>query len=141
LLADKVIGQIVLICFILFALIGGLSLLVHLAVLWLCLKPVQVSFQLSQALATGVAIVGNFTLNNWLTYHDRRMADGGLYDDAEGAIAAGSGGDAGLSVAIVRMTPTPTFHEAVCGRNPTQGDTIGQVAARINPPPPKLSHV
>ena len=33
----------------------------------------QLSFELSQATATGVAIIGNFTLNNWLTYHDRRL--------------------------------------------------------------------
>jgi hypothetical protein len=62
-------------------------------------------------------------------------------DDTEGAIAAGSGGDADLSMAIIRMTPATAFKEAVCGRNPTQGDAIGQFAARINPPPPKLAHV
>jgi dolichol-phosphate mannosyltransferase len=33
----------------------------------------QLTFELSQAMATGVAIIGNFTLNNWLTYHDRRL--------------------------------------------------------------------
>jgi dolichol-phosphate mannosyltransferase len=73
LLADKIIGHIVPIRFILFALIGGLGLFVHLAVLWFCLNPMQLSFELSQATATGVAIIGNFTLNNWLTYHDRRL--------------------------------------------------------------------
>jgi hypothetical protein len=61
--------------------------------------------------------------------------------DAEGAIAAGSGGEADLGVAIIRITPAPAFEEAVCGRNPTQGDPIGQFAARINPPPPKLAHI
>src|SRR5262249_21721943 len=71
LLADKVIGRIVPIRFILFALVGGLGLLVHLAVLWLCLNPMHFSFALSQALASGVAIIGNFMLNNWLTSHDR----------------------------------------------------------------------
>src|SRR5262249_10269748 len=74
LLADKSIGHIVPIRFILFALIGGLGLLVHLVVLWFCLDPMQLSFELSQASATAVAIIGNFTLNNWLTYHDRRLS-------------------------------------------------------------------
>ena len=27
----------------------------------------------ARAMATAVAIIGNFTLNNWLTYHDRRL--------------------------------------------------------------------
>ena len=74
LLADKVIGHIMPIRFVVFALVGGLGLVVHLAVLWFCLHPMQLTFELSQATATAVAIMGNFTLNNWLTYHDRRLA-------------------------------------------------------------------
>jgi dolichol-phosphate mannosyltransferase len=73
LLADKVVGHIIPIRFFVFALVGGLGLVVHLALLWFCLNPMQLSFELSQATATGVAIIGNFTLNNWLTYHDRRL--------------------------------------------------------------------
>jgi dolichol-phosphate mannosyltransferase len=78
LLADKVIGHIIPVRFFVFALVGGLGLLVHLAVLSLCLNPMQLSFALSQATATGVAIIGNFTLNNWLTYHDRRLTGWGF---------------------------------------------------------------
>ena len=78
LLADKVIGHIIPIRFFVFALVGGFGLLVHLAVLWLCLNPMQLTFELSQATATGVAIIGNFTLNNWLTYHDRRLTGWGF---------------------------------------------------------------
>jgi len=74
LLADKLIGHIVPIRFFVFALVGGLGLVVHLAVLWLCLNTMQLSFALSQATATEVAIIGNFALNNWLTYHDRRLS-------------------------------------------------------------------
>jgi dolichol-phosphate mannosyltransferase len=73
LLADKVIGHIIPIRFLVFALIGGLGLLVHLAVLWFCLNPMQLTFALSQAVATGIAMIGNFTFNNLLTYHDRRL--------------------------------------------------------------------
>jgi dolichol-phosphate mannosyltransferase len=73
LLADKLIGHIIPIRFFVFALVGGLGLVLHLALLWLCLNSMQLSFELSQATATGVAIIGNFTLNNWLTYHDRRL--------------------------------------------------------------------
>jgi dolichol-phosphate mannosyltransferase len=73
LLADKMVGHLIPIRFVLFVLVGGLGLVVHLAVLWFCLNPMQLTFELSQAAATGVAIIGNFTLNNWLTYHDRRL--------------------------------------------------------------------
>jgi dolichol-phosphate mannosyltransferase len=78
LLADKTVGHIVPIRFILFALIGGLGIVVHLAVLWLCLNPVQLSFPISQTTATGVAMIGNFSLNNWLTYYDRRLTGWGF---------------------------------------------------------------
>ena len=78
LLADKVIGHIIPVRFFVFALVGGLGLLAHLAVLSLCLNPMQLSFALSQATATGVAMIGNFTLNNWLTYHDRRLIGWGF---------------------------------------------------------------
>ncbi len=77
LLADKVIGHVIPIRFVVFALVGGLGLVVHLAVLWLCLNPMQLTFELSQAMATGVAMIGNFTLNNLLTYHDRRLTGWG----------------------------------------------------------------
>jgi dolichol-phosphate mannosyltransferase len=73
LLADKLVGHLIPVRFVVFVLVGGLGLVVHLAVLWLCLNPMQLTFELSQAAATGVAIIGNFTLNNWLTYHDRRL--------------------------------------------------------------------
>jgi dolichol-phosphate mannosyltransferase len=73
LLADKIVGHIIPIRFLVFALVGGLGLIVHLAVLWFCLNTMQLTFVHSQATATGIAIIGNFTLNNWLTYHDRRL--------------------------------------------------------------------
>src|SRR5713226_9663585 len=73
LLADKMIGHIVPARFLLFALVGGLGVFVHLAVLWLCLNPAQLTFVLGQTMATGVAMIGNFTFNNWLTYRDCRL--------------------------------------------------------------------
>jgi dolichol-phosphate mannosyltransferase len=73
LLADKTVGHIVPTRFVGFALIGGLGLLVHLVVLWLCLNITHLAFAPSQATATGVAIIGNFVLNNSLTYRDHRL--------------------------------------------------------------------
>jgi dolichol-phosphate mannosyltransferase len=74
LVADKMVGHLIPIRFFLFALIGGIGVPIHLGLLWVCLNPMSLSFALSQTVATGVAMIGNFTLNNWLTYRDRRLA-------------------------------------------------------------------
>ncbi|MEI9982441.1 MAG: GtrA family protein [Aliidongia sp.] len=57
----------------LFSIVGVIGLGAHLAVLWLALNLAELDFSISQALATGVAMVGNFTLNNLFTYSDRRL--------------------------------------------------------------------
>jgi dolichol-phosphate mannosyltransferase len=59
LLVDKLIGHVIPIRFVLFALVGGLGLLVHLAVLWLCLGSLQLAFAIGQTVVTGVAMVGS----------------------------------------------------------------------------------
>ncbi len=73
LLADKTVGRIIPVRFVLFAGIGLLGLGVHLLVLWSGLHAFGVAFPAAQATATGVAMVANFALNNWFTYHDRRL--------------------------------------------------------------------
>jgi dolichol-phosphate mannosyltransferase len=73
LLADKTIGRFVPVRFLLFASVGLLGLGVHLLVLWLTLHTFRAPFAFAQATATGLAMIGNFTLNNWLTYRDRRL--------------------------------------------------------------------
>jgi len=73
LVADKTVGRYVPIRFLLFGLIGFLGLGVHLMVLWLGLNVAALSFAAAQTTATGVAMIGNYTLNNWLTYRDRRL--------------------------------------------------------------------
>ena len=73
LLADKLVGHIIPIRFMLFSIVGLIGLGAHLIVLWLALNLAQLEFSISQALATGVAMVGNFTLNNLFTYSDRRL--------------------------------------------------------------------
>jgi len=105
LLADKAVGHIIPIRFLMFALVGGFGLMVHVAVLWLCLNPMQLTFELSQAIATGLAIIGNFTLNNWLTYHDRRVTGwrfvGGLLSFG---LICGFGAAANVGVATLLFT-------------------------------------
>ncbi len=73
LLADKLVGRIVPIRFLLFASIGGLGLVINLAVLWVCLDLLRLGFALSQAIATVLAMTSNFFLNNQLTYRDLRL--------------------------------------------------------------------
>jgi dolichol-phosphate mannosyltransferase len=73
LVADKSVGRYVPVRFLLFGLIGFVGLGVHLAVLWLGLNVATLPFAAAQATATGVAMLGNYTLNNWLTYRDRRL--------------------------------------------------------------------
>ena len=73
LLADKMVGHIIPIRFMLFSIVGLIGLAAHLAVLGLSLNVLQLDFSVSQALATGIAMVGNFTLNNLFTYSDRRL--------------------------------------------------------------------
>ena len=73
LLADKLVGHIVPVRFALFALIGGLGLLVHLAALWIGLGILGFGFRAAQGVATVVAMTSNFFLNNQFTYRDQRL--------------------------------------------------------------------
>jgi dolichol-phosphate mannosyltransferase len=73
LLLDKLAGPIIPVRFLLFAMIGGFGVLTHLATLWLAVNPLGIGFAVGQAIATMVAMTGNFLLNNLFTYRDRRL--------------------------------------------------------------------
>ncbi len=73
LLLDKVFGGLLPLRFISFALVGALGVLVNLAVLTIGLKLVGLTFEVAQAIATVVAMVCNFQLNNEITYRDQRL--------------------------------------------------------------------
>jgi dolichol-phosphate mannosyltransferase len=73
LLADKLVGHVVPVRFLLFAAVGAFGLAAHLLMLRLGLTLGGLSFRSAQTLATAVAIVGNFTLNNAFTFRDRRL--------------------------------------------------------------------
>ena len=53
--------------------VGSLGLIVHFAVLSLLYMKLGLSFTTSQTWATLAAMVGNFYLNNLITYRDRRL--------------------------------------------------------------------
>ena len=71
LLLQKLLGPAVPVRFLLFSLIGGLGVGVHLTTLWTMLH--IASFAMAQATATVVAMTFNFLLNNLFTYRDRRL--------------------------------------------------------------------
>jgi dolichol-phosphate mannosyltransferase len=54
-------------------LVGLFGLAVHLAVLALCFRIVDLPFYSSQVIATLIAMTCNFNLNNVFTYHDQRL--------------------------------------------------------------------
>ena len=73
LLLDKLVGHWIPVRFISFGLIGGAGVAVHMAVLALLFNMGLVSFSMGQSLATIVAMVFNFFINNMLTYRDQRL--------------------------------------------------------------------
>jgi len=73
LLADKLIGHLVPVRFILFVGVGMGGALMHLAVLGSLLKIAGQSFAFAQTVATMVAMTLNFFLNNTFTYRDRQL--------------------------------------------------------------------
>ena len=76
-LYDKTLGRFIPTRFALFGTVGALGVLVHLAILYLCLLLAGAQFGWSQAIATLGAMSFNFWLNNFLTYRDRRLKSAG----------------------------------------------------------------
>lgn len=72
LLIDKALHGLVPLRFIAFALVGLVGVLVHLATLT-AVRGTGVDFELAQGLATIVAMIANFQLNNGITYRDQRL--------------------------------------------------------------------
>jgi dolichol-phosphate mannosyltransferase len=73
LLLDKMVGRWVPVRFILFMAVGGLGVVVHLAVLTVLFEVAKTEFVVAQSIATMAAMTFNFFLNNVFTYRDRRL--------------------------------------------------------------------
>ncbi len=73
LLIDKLVGHIVPVRFILFLLVGGAGVVVHLFMLTVLNQGFKVSFLVAQAAAAMTAMTFNFFANNTLTYRDKRL--------------------------------------------------------------------
>jgi dolichol-phosphate mannosyltransferase len=72
-LLDKSLGRYVPVRFIPFAVVGGLGVLVHMAILWLLFRAAGTEFVIGQSVATLAAMTFNFFINNSFTYRDRRL--------------------------------------------------------------------
>ena len=72
LLADKLVGRFIPVRFLAFSAVGAMGLFVHLAVLTAVYALGGASFVVGQATATVLAMIFNFSINNVLTYRDRR---------------------------------------------------------------------
>jgi dolichol-phosphate mannosyltransferase len=73
LLLDKTVGRVLPVRFVMFTLVGGLGVFVHMSALAALTQGLKVSFVVSQSAATFVAMTFNFFVNNALTYRDMRL--------------------------------------------------------------------
>ena len=103
LLLDKMSGGLVPVRFIVFAGIGLLGVVAHLIVLRFGLQA-GLRFGTAQAVATFIAIVGNFVLNNVLTFRDRKLKGvRAVRGFVIFAVACGIGALANLNVAALMV--------------------------------------
>ena len=73
LLMDKLVGRIVPIRFVAFALVGCVGVLIHFLILTILFRVNGTSFAFGQLTASAVAMISNFAMNNALTFRDRRL--------------------------------------------------------------------
>lgn len=69
----KLTHDIISLRFLLFAMVGGTGLVVHLVVLYIGHEIMNAPFAEAQAAGALVAMTSNFILNNFLTYRDQRL--------------------------------------------------------------------
>ena len=72
-LLDKLVGRWLPAKLLMFGAVGGLGVLVHLSVLGVSLRILQLPFSAAQTVAVLGAMTSNFVLNNNFTYHDRKL--------------------------------------------------------------------
>lgn len=73
LVLSKLTGGVLPTSFLLFGLVGGLGVFVHMGVLWLTAAGFGFNFFWAQSTATIVAMTFNFVLNNELTYANKKL--------------------------------------------------------------------
>ena len=100
LVLQKLVGPAVPVRFLLFSMIGALGVGTHLLALWFGTHMLSIAFPIAQAIATIIAMTGNFLLNNLFTYRDRRLRGRRLISGLISFYAVcGAGGAANVGVA------------------------------------------
>lgn len=75
-LAERTVGRIVPVKFILFTAVGAIGVGVHLGVLGIAIEGFALAFNIAQILAIWVAMTSNFFLNNIVTFRDTPLVGG-----------------------------------------------------------------
>lgn len=73
LLAEKGLGSLIPLRFLMFVSVGLIGAVAHIAILALCMKGFKFSFLNSQLIATMIAMTVNFILNNAFSYSDQKL--------------------------------------------------------------------
>jgi dolichol-phosphate mannosyltransferase len=73
LVGDKLVGHVIPVRFLSFALVGGSGMVVNFVALWLMNRLLGAEFATSLSVSTILAMVSNYVLNNLLTYRDLRL--------------------------------------------------------------------
>jgi dolichol-phosphate mannosyltransferase len=118
LVGDKLVGHIIPVRFLSFALVGGLGLIIHLSVLGVALRLIGFPFETSQAAATLIAMVCNFTLNNVLTYRDLRLRGWGFVRGLVSfflVCAAGAIANVGVGTVLFDQLALPWWLAGIAG--------------------------
>jgi len=78
LLLDKFTGGLIPSSFILFTMVGGIGVVIHLSILGILLSVFGRTFLAAQTISTLLAMTANFLLNNFITYRDRKLKGWGI---------------------------------------------------------------
>lgn len=73
LILDKLVGRYVPVRFIVFSLVGGLGILLHLSMVGLLYRGFGMDFVYSQVISAVLTMTFNYSLNNLTTYRDMRL--------------------------------------------------------------------
>jgi len=116
-LLDRLLGRVVPVRFLSFALVGCAGVAVHMLVLGALFRAFDASFLTAQAAATLVAMTFNFALNNVFTYRDQRLRGWAwLGGWCSFAVACGIGSLANIGIANWLFTGrTPWALSALAG--------------------------
>jgi dolichol-phosphate mannosyltransferase len=118
LLLDKTVGRFVPVRFIAFALIGGVGVGIHMAILATLLAVSALAFAAAHTVATVATMCANFALNNAITYRDRRLKGSAFVRGLLGFVAICSVGalaNVGIAAVLFDRFETTWWASALAG--------------------------